>query len=284
MSLSSVINKYPVAAGELLASMALLSATHSNIKWTVVESAELAENDVFVLPLLDLVCEIVGGTGLAGGKLGVGQTGITFVNVQCVLVPCAWVLLDAKTAGLFKVTAAPGATAALRRMFSRAKMDTFVDNLIFDNEKLRDVCMMIKSKPGPAKPLEHPHAGLHLYPSVHSLAVMRGDFGASSKFQHAIMLHFSSLSHAKVSLVDFADPKVVNAIRFDKGRSTLAVRGFLRPALEFVGVFLQCFSHGDFQDALLPINQIPAAQHQPAEPLRGPVSPVPVLADDAGVP
>jgi hypothetical protein len=55
--------------------------------------------------------------------------------------------------------------------------------------------------------------------------------------------------------LDFADPKVANAIRFDRGRSTLAVRGFLRSALEFVGVFLQCFSHKDFQDALLPLTR-----------------------------
>jgi hypothetical protein len=334
MSLSSVINRYPVAAGELLATMTLLSGmpgTHSNNKWTVVESAELAESAVFVLPLLDvallqlptseelldcdqlwlklkgkskmsqaagdttheLVCEIVGGAGLAGGKLGVGQMGVTFADVQHVLVPCDWVLLDAKAAGLYKVTAAPGATAgntatvdnpalargrdldgnvwgcfdkrgaqirlnkliSLTRLFTRIKMDTFVEDLIFDDEKLKDVCMMIRSTPGPAKPAEHPHAGLHLYPTLHSLAVMRGDFSAASKFQHAVLLHFSSLSHAKVSLLDFAEPKAANSIRFDKGRSTLAARGFLRSALEYVGVFFQCYSHQDFQDALLPLTR-----------------------------
>jgi hypothetical protein len=299
----------------MLATMAILTAmpvTYSSNKWTVVELAALADQVIFVLPLLDttvplptsaelltcsqlwcrvkgknkmdvdpadttheLVCDVVGGAALAQGKLTVGQMGITFENVQRVLVPCEWVLLDAKAASLYKVTAVPGATAgntatvdnpalargrdldgnvwgcfdkrgaqirlnkliALTRLFTRIKMDTFVDDLIFDDEKLKDVCMMIRSTPWPAKPAEHPHAGLHLYPTLHSLAVMRGDFSAASKFQHALLLHFSSLSHAKVSLLDFADPKAANAIRFDKGRSTLAARSFLRLALEFVGVF-----------------------------------------------
>jgi hypothetical protein len=332
MSLSSVINRYPVAAGELLATMTLLSGmpgTHSNNKWSVVESAELAESAVFVLPLMDvtllqlptseellecnqlwlklkgksemsqaagdttheLVCEIVGGAGLAGGKLGAGQTGVTFADVQRVLVPCDWVLHDAKAAGLFKFTAAPGATAgnsttsdnpalargrdldnrawgcfdkrgaqsrinkvqALTRLFPADKMEAFVDDLLLDSEKLEQVCMGFRSTPGEPKMDGHPYAGLHLYPSLHPLAVMRGGFGDASKFQRAVLLHFNSLDLTKIALLDFADPKVANEMKFERGRSTIPVRAFLRSALEYVSVFLQCFSHQDFLHALVPI-------------------------------
>ncbi|KAJ1434362.1 hypothetical protein B484DRAFT_394037, partial [Ochromonadaceae sp. CCMP2298] len=333
MSLSSVINKYPVAAGELLETMALLTAmpvTHSNNQWTVVESAELAENEVFVLPLLDvalplpssaelldcnqlwlrlkgknrmsqaagdttheLVCEIVGGAGLAGDKLGVSQTGVTFAHVQCVLVPCAWVLLDAKAAGLFKVTAAPGATAgnlaspdnpamargrdldgntwgcldkrgaqirlnaviALLRLFSANKMKIFVDDILFDEKRMKQACMAVKSSGGQPREAEHEYAGLHLYPSIHALAVMRGGFGKDSKFQHALLLHYNCMDLTEIALEDFLTPKVANAALFERGRCTTDARLHIRTALEYASIFYTTFCHADFQDSLLPLTR-----------------------------
>jgi hypothetical protein len=146
MSFSSPISKYSAAVGYLEEAMALLSeapAALSDTNCEVVATAAVPDGTIFLLPLLDtalallppctqlltygqlilllkgkhrkteteydLVCDIVGGAQLAEAQLAEGQTGITFRKVVSVLVPSAWLLQEAKTAGLIKTPAAQGA-------------------------------------------------------------------------------------------------------------------------------------------------------------------------------
>jgi hypothetical protein len=145
MSLSAIVQRYPVVSGNLHDASLLFSSmplTYSNSSWAVEEVATLADNVVFVLPLLDislplptsgelldcdqlwcslrgkskmnttpedttfeLVCDVVGGALLAKDKHAEGQTGITFKDVQRVLVPCGWLLTETRDGGLYKAAA-----------------------------------------------------------------------------------------------------------------------------------------------------------------------------------
>ncbi|KAJ1391081.1 hypothetical protein B484DRAFT_408842, partial [Ochromonadaceae sp. CCMP2298] len=241
----------------------------------------------------DLVCDIVGGGKLAGDRLAAGQMGVTLKGIAKVLVPRPWVLAQAKAAKLFKLVPALGATAgkgtvsdnpamargwdldgnpwgcldkrgaqvrlnplmALTRLFSAAKMEKFCDDILFDHEKLRGACMTLRSTGGKFADESHPDAGLHLYAALHRLAVMKDGFGPGSKMQHALLLHFSSLDHTKVSLVDFLEVDAANEAIFDRDRCTPTSRGLIRGALEYVETFFEAFSGPGFKHAFLPLTE-----------------------------
>jgi hypothetical protein len=60
----------------------------------------------------DVVFDIVGGATEAGDKLGASQTGITFQNVEHLLIPQTFLLDQAKALGLCKIPAASADTGA----------------------------------------------------------------------------------------------------------------------------------------------------------------------------
>ncbi|KAJ1423897.1 hypothetical protein B484DRAFT_398522, partial [Ochromonadaceae sp. CCMP2298] len=249
----------------------------------------------------DLVCDIVGGGKLAGDRLAAGQVDVTLKDIAKVLVPRPWVLAQAKAAKLFALVPALGATAgkgtvsdnpamargwdldgnpwgcldkrgaqtrlnplmALTRTFSASKMEKYCEDILFDHDKLFETCMIMKNTAAPAftDPL-HPDAGLHLYSSLHSLAVIKGGSGPGSKFQRALLLHFNSMDHTKLSLLDFMEPGPANAAVFERDRYTSDARGTIRSCLEFVETFFECFSCPAFRQSLLPLTSSLRTDHQ----------------------
>jgi hypothetical protein len=338
MSLASIVGKYPVAAGFMHSASALISAapaTFSDPNISAEDAAVIADGVIFLVPLFDvsagvlptcaeltncdqlwlrlqgkneitvttfdLVCDIVGGSRLAGDRLAAGQVGVTLKGIAKVLVPRPWVLAQAKAAKLFALAPAIGATAgkgtasdnpamargwdldgnpwgcldkhgaqtrlnplmALTRIFTAPKMEKYCEDILFDHEKLFETCMIMKNTAAPAftDPL-HPDAGLHLYSSLHSLAVMKSGSGPGSKFQRALLLHFNSMDHTKLSLLDFMEPGPANAAIFERDRYTSDARGTIRSCLEFVDTFFEFFSYPAFRQSLLPLTSSLRTDHQ----------------------
>ncbi|KAJ1395393.1 hypothetical protein B484DRAFT_472556, partial [Ochromonadaceae sp. CCMP2298] len=333
MSLSAIVQRYPVATRNLHDASLLLStmpSTYSNASLAVEEAATLADGVVFVLPMLDitlplptiaelldcdqlwfrlkgrskmdttpddttfeLVCDVVGGALLAKDKLAEGQTGITFKDVQRVLVPCGWLLMEARSAGLYKAAAgAPtsdkegvggavlnpaqargcdldnrvwgtddkrGAQTKLNKLMAPTrllpanKMEKYVYLLNLDHKRLQQTCLRLKASGDEHTDVGHPDAGLHLYSALHSLAVMKDGFGEDSKFQGAFLLEFDCLDLSKISLIDFAGMQAANAARFERDRYTPDARVFIRCALEYLETFCVCFFNAAFEGSLVPL-------------------------------
>ncbi|KAJ1400783.1 hypothetical protein B484DRAFT_405926 [Ochromonadaceae sp. CCMP2298] len=120
----------------------------------------------------------------------------------------------------------------MTRQLSPEKMETYVHELQFDHERLRQTCLTIKAK-GDEFDQPHKDAGLHLYSALHLLAVI--------------------LDHSKFSLLDFQGRKAANDSHFARDRHDPDETARLRCCFEYLETFLACYSHKDFQGALQPL-------------------------------
>ncbi|KAJ1392304.1 hypothetical protein B484DRAFT_473262, partial [Ochromonadaceae sp. CCMP2298] len=141
----------------------------------------------------------------------------------------------------------------LTRLFSLARMNHYVPELVFNCERLEKTCITLKSTTK-SPPDDHRDAGLHRFVTLQSLAVMKGGFGVASRFQQALHLRFSLHDHSKISIVDVADPKIATTTTFLRDRSTPLAREQLRGMLDNFQVFFYAFSGSKaFLHALQPL-------------------------------
>ncbi|KAJ1423111.1 hypothetical protein B484DRAFT_398784 [Ochromonadaceae sp. CCMP2298] len=220
----------------------------------------------------NLVCDIIGGASYAESMLVEGQVGLTLEAVASVLIPADWLMEKAKTAHLFSIPKPGGSAAdtsgtsdpvdspavvrlkdldgrlwwcmdkksvrsrlgqvqPLTRLFSLARMNYYVPELVFNSERLEKTCITLKSTTK-SPPDDHRDAGLHRFVTLQSLAVMKGGFGVPLRFQQAIHLRFSLHDHSKISIVDFADPKIATTTTFHRDRTTPLAREQLRGMMD----------------------------------------------------
>ncbi|KAJ1388877.1 hypothetical protein B484DRAFT_439985, partial [Ochromonadaceae sp. CCMP2298] len=137
----------------------------------------------------------------------------------------------------------------MTRLFSAERMLYYVAELVFNCERFSKTCLTLKAR-GKSQPDTHRDAGMHRYVQLQSLSVMETGWDEGSRFQCAMNLEFSSMSHRKISLCDFLDPKLASTKSFEKDRSTPGMRELARLAVDNLQVFLAAYSHKDFLTAL----------------------------------
>jgi hypothetical protein len=309
MSLGDILNKYPVAAGDLQIAMAMLSKATialNDHSVTVRLTAETAIGAVVLLPMLDTadpdaalppihvllappidslwlkmisksekaankwdtVFDIVGGATAAGDKLGADQTGITFKDVEHLLVPQTFLLDQAKVLGLCTIAPTPAATSgtnshsvltlskscgvdldggewecsdkknaqmstfklmALTRLWTREKMLHYAHNIVLDYVRLYDTCMHLRTS-GKQHADTHMDAGLHMFSALHGLAVMRT---APSKEPAASFSSDSKFQHALLLHFNALDHTQISLLDFlppDQANAAQFERGRCTPA------------------------------------------------------